>query len=96
RCITTSGIYQRYYEVEGVTYHHIINKNSLMPDHNYISVTLITDDCAYGDGLATAVFNMSYDEGMAFVDSHEGIYAMWVDLNQIKTYSEGFEEFIKK
>ncbi len=93
--ITTSGIYQRYYEVDGVMYHHIINKDSLMPEHNYQSVTLITDDCGYGDGLATAIFNMSLDEGMAFVNSHDDIYGMWVTLDGEKIYSEGYEDFIK-
>ena len=95
RSITTSGIYQRYYEVDGVMYHHIINKDSLMPEHNYMSVTLITDECGYGDGLSTAVFNMELKDGLAFVESHENIYGMWVLLDGSVVYSDGFKDFIK-
>lgn len=94
--ITTSGNYQRYYYVDGVRYHHIINKDSLMPENNFTSVTLITDDCGSGDGLATAVYNMSLEEGMKFVNSADGVYAMWVTIDGSKVYSDGFEKFIER
>ncbi len=93
--ITTSGIYQRYYMYDGRQYHHIINKDTLMPELNYMSVTLITDDCGLGDGLATAVFNMPLEEGKTFVDSCEGVYGMWVGLDGEKVYTKGFEDFFK-
>ena len=93
--ITTSGIYQRYYEIDGRKYHHIINKDTLMPEINYMSVTLITDDCGQGDGLATAVFNMDLETGMKFVESQENMYGMWVDLEGNKIYSNGYKDFIK-
>ena len=94
--ITTSGIYQRYYSVNGKMYHHIINKDTLMPEQNFMSVTLITDDCGYGDGLATAIFNMSLEEGLAFVDSRSDVYGMWVGIDGSKVFSKGFEDFIRK
>ena len=93
--ITTSGIYQRYYEVDGRTYHHIINKDTLMPENNYISVTLITDDCGYGDGLATAVFNMSPEDGLEFVNGQSGVYGMWVFTDGSKVCSDGFKDFLR-
>ena len=94
--ITTSGIYQRYYECGGKIYHHIINKDTLMPENNFLSVTIITGDSGIGDGMSTAVFNMSLEDGLKFVNSKEGLYAMWVSPEGEKTYSEGFEDFIKK
>ena len=95
KSITTSGVYQRYYDVGGVRYHHIINKDTLMPEMNYMSVTLITDDCGYGDGLATAIFNMDIESGLDFVNSHDGVFAMWINNDKSKIYSDGFEDFIK-
>ena len=94
--ISTSGIYQRYYDVDGSRYHHIINKDTLMPENNYISVTVITDNCGEGDGLGTGVFNMSLEEGLSFVNGHPDLFAMWVMLDGEKVYSDGFKDFIKK
>lgn len=61
--LVTSGVYERYYVVDGVEYHHIINKNTLMPERNYLSVTVHTGSSTVADALSTALFNMSIEEG---------------------------------
>ena len=89
--IVTSGSYQRYYIVNGKSYHHIIDKETLMPaDRGYLSVSVICNDSGMGDGLSTALFCMDLDEALAFVNSLDGVEAMFVTEDEVKHYSNGF------
>lgn len=76
--LVTSGDYQRYFIVDGKRYHHLISPDTLYPADFMRSVTIITRDSAYADLLSTAVFLMPYGEGRAFVESLEGVDALWV------------------
>ena len=97
QAIVTSGSYQRYYYVDGKTYHHIIDPDTLMPaEKGFLSVSVICKDSGMGDGLSTALFCMSLEEGMAFVNSLDGVEAMWVTEDEVKYYSEGFDIFVVK
>ena len=69
----TSGNYERYYTVNGKRYHHIINKDTLMPADFYSSVSIITSSSALADALSTAIFNMTPEEAKAFVESKKGL-----------------------
>ena len=88
--IVTSGSYQRYYVVAGKEYHHIIDKDTLMPAEGLLSVSIICSNSGLGDGLSTALFCMSIEDGMALIESLPDVEAMWVDENEIKYYSDGF------
>ncbi len=89
-CLVTSGTYQRYYEVDGVRYHHIINPDTLMPWNTYDSVSILCDDSGCADAFSTAVFNMEPEEGMAFVEAQEGVEALWVFPDGGEQMSSGF------
>lgn len=91
--IVTSGVYQRYYEVEGKRYHHIIDPETLMPEDRYLSLTIKTKDSGLADALSTGVFNMSFDEGKAFVESMEGVEALWVFPDESMERSSGWESY---
>lgn len=88
--VATSGSYQRYYECEGKRYHHIIDKDSLFPENEFLSVTVVAESATLADALSTAIFNMTYDEGERFVASHDGVEALWVLANGEVRQSEGF------
>ena len=79
--LVTSGVYERYYTVDGVQYHHIINKDTLMPERNYLSVTVHTESSTVADALSTALFNMSIDEGREVISSlsYTEIIYVWAD-----------------
>ena len=67
--VVTSGDYQRYYIVNNVLYHHVIDGDTLMPAEGFSSVSIITENSALADGLSTALFCMSYEEGISVVDA---------------------------
>lgn len=90
----TSGDYQRFFTVDGVMYHHIIDPETLMPGVLWSSVTVICDDSGLADALSTALFLVSREEGQILLDSC-GAAAMWVDGEGNCYYSPGFEENIR-
>lgn len=89
--VATSGSYQRYYEFNGVRYHHIIDSDTLYPKNEFLSVTVRADSAALADALSTALFNMSFDEGEALVDSLDGVEAFWVMADGETRRSDGFD-----
>ncbi len=91
--VVTSGAYQRYYIVDGKTYHHVIDPDTLMPGENFLSVSIICQDSGLGDALSTALFSMSYEEGKALIESLEDAEAMWTTHEGEIRYSSGFEAY---
>ena len=84
KTVVTSGTYERYFEKDGVKYHHILDVNTGYPvDTDVLSVTIIADrgksaDC---DGLSTTCLALGMKKGMELVKSLEGFEAVFVDTN---------------
>lgn len=93
--LVTSGSYQRYYIVDGVRYHHIIDPETLMPAEGFVSVSVVCKSSADGDALSTALFCMSLEEGKALVESLSGVEAMWVLPDGTREESAGFAKYKK-
>ncbi|MDK2808023.1 MAG: FAD:protein transferase [Clostridiales bacterium] len=94
--LVTSGVYERYYTVEGKKYHHIINTHTLMPQNNYLSVSIISKDSGLADGLSTAIFDLSLVEGQKLIESMPDTEALWVLSDGEMAYSDGFMALVKK
>ena len=93
--LVTSGIYERYYTVDGEIYHHIIDPETLMPAKYFVSVTIACQDSGFADALSTAVFNMPFEEGLKLIESLDGVEAMWIPYDGPYKYSSGFQALIK-
>ncbi len=94
--LVSSGIYERYYTVNGKNYHHIIDQKTLMPSTYFKQVTILCKDSGKADALSTAVFNMPFDQGLKFIESQPDTDAMWVFPDGSIHYSKNFQNYIKK
>ncbi len=87
-CVT-SGVYERYFTVDGRQYHHIIDKDTLYPADYFASLTVITPDSALADCLSTALFCMSYEEGLALAQELGDVEVVWIFDNSEIKYTPG-------
>ena len=72
--ISTSGGYQRYFESDGVTYHHIIDSKTGKPSKSDISsVTVIDSDGYLCDALSTAFYVMGIDKTVEYLNTHKNV-----------------------
>lgn len=94
--LVTSGSYQRYYTVNGVRYHHIVNPGTLMPWNEYASVSIICGDSGMADALSTAVFNMEQSQGQKLIEGLEGVEALWIYPDGTEIYSSGFRDYLEE
>lgn len=94
-CVT-SGSYERFYSVNGKQYHHIIDKDTLMPAEFFPSLVIVCKDSGLADGLSTALFCMSYEEGRAIVEKLDGVEALWIMFDGEIRYTDGLKDKIKE
>lgn len=94
-CVSSSGDYEKYYEIDGVRYCHIIDPqtgypiNSQKSDEAYIMcVTLIGENASELDGLSTAVMTMSLKEAKSFLKKNciDGVIA-YCQNGEYKVYT---------
>lgn len=96
KSVVTSGDYERYFIYEGKKYHHIIDTETGYPvDNELTGVSIITENSIDGDALSTTVFAMGLDKGMEFVNSLEGIEAIFITKDKSIYLTSGLkDEFI--
>lgn len=87
--IVTSGDYQRSFWLNGIRYHHIIDRDTLFPAQKWRAVTVICRDSALADALSTALFLSDLEEGVSLLSS-AGADALWVGPDGFEYATEGF------
>ncbi len=88
--VVTSGTYQRYFEVDGKRYHHILDLNTGYPVQNDLeAVTIIGPASLQCDALSTTVFLMGLDDGMDYVENLENVEAIFITTDGTIYHTSG-------
>lgn len=96
KTLVTSGVYERRIEVDGKTYHHILDTETGWPvDTDLDAVTLVADK-GYSsdiDALSTICLILGADEGVSLIEKQDGIEGVFVlsDGSIRTTEGAGFE-----
>ncbi len=92
-CVS-SGVYERYFTVNGTRYHHIVDPDTLYPALYYDALTVLTRDSGLADALSTALFCMPFEESLALAEELEGVEVLWIFPDgEIRTTS-GMDKYI--
>lgn len=93
--VVTSGVYERAFTRDGVTYHHLLSSVTGRPIANgLLSVTIVADRSVDADALSTAVFALGLEEGMALLDSLDGVCGMLLTEDLTQHCSQGFADLL--
>jgi thiamine biosynthesis lipoprotein len=93
--ISTAGDYERYFERDGVRYHHILDPETLQPSRACQSVTVIAAEGTMADGLDTGVFVLGPERGMALIERLPGVEAVIVDTDGRMLVSSGLRNRLR-
>lgn len=90
--VVSSGIYERYFKMDGKIYHHILDPATGYPVENDLwSVTILSEASTDGDGLSTACFALGLEEGMKLVEETPDTEAIFITSDEEPHYTSGLE-----
>lgn len=69
--VVTSGDYERFFEQDGVRYHHLFDPRTGLPARGCQSVTVVAGEAMLADALATAAFVLGPVRGMALLQQQQ-------------------------
>ena len=88
--VVSSGIYERFFDHDGVRYHHILDTQNGYPvDNGLASVTVISRNSVDGDALSTSLFALGMQEGMKLAESLKNIEAVFISKDKSIQLTEG-------
>ena len=92
QCVSTSGDYERFFEKDGKTYHHIIDPATGYPVENDLrSVTVICDSGLKSDALSTACFVMGYKSSLGLLNRYDA-EAVYVFKDKTVAVTDGLKD----
>ncbi len=87
--ISTSGDYERYFDEEGIRYHHILAPSTGTPASGVHSATVFGPDAVMTDALSTSVFVMGVDQGLKLIGCLPDYESIVIDADGRIFYSSG-------
>ncbi len=97
QAVITSGVYERFYEEDGIRYHHILDPDTGHPLNNEIlGITIITPSATDGDALSTVIYSLGLEKGMEMVESLDDVEAIFIMRDNTIYVSTGAEKSFDK
>ena len=93
--ISTAGDYERFFEKDGIRYHHILDPHTLQPARGCQSVSVIAKEGIWADGLDTGIFVLGAERGMELVEQLEDVEAIIVDRDGRVLISSGLRNRVR-
>ena len=90
--VSTSGDYERFFEVDGVRHHHIIDPATGRSPHALHSVTILAADGLTAEAMSKTLFVLGLERGMDLIESQAGVDAIVVDAQGRLHYSTGLQD----
>ncbi|QSX08964.1 FAD:protein FMN transferase [Alkalibacter rhizosphaerae] len=91
--LVSSGDYERYFEQDGIRYHHILDPDTGYPSDTEIrQVSIVSPLSVDGDALSTTLFLLGLDQGLALIESMEGVDAVFVTHDHKVVVTEGLKD----
>lgn len=90
--VSTSGDYERYFERDGVRYHHILDPETGRSATGAWSVTILGPEATLTDGLSTSVFVLGPEAGLNLINQLPGIDAIIIDPQGQLLFSDDLSE----
>ncbi len=87
--ISTSGDYERFFDEDGVRYHHIISPATGEPAAGVHSATVFGPDAVFTDALSTSVFVMGVERGLTLIGTLPDYESIVIDAAGKVYYSDG-------
>ena len=82
KSVVTSGLYERFFEKDGVFYHHILSTSDGMPVKTDIGgATIVSTRSLDGDGYSTTLFALGVERALAFCEQRPELEALIVDAD---------------
>jgi len=93
--VATSGDYERYFEQDGIRYHHILNPATGLSARGSMSVTVLAPRTYLADALATGVFILGPEKGLALIEGLNNCEAMVIDEHGNTLLTKGLKPLIQ-
>ena len=93
-CVVTSGNYERYFEENGVRYHHILDASTGYPaDKGIISSSIIGASSIECDALSTACYCLGVEDALALINTIDGVECVLIDNEGNYYTSSGIDNY---
>jgi len=97
KAVVTSGDYERFFELDGKRFHHILDPKTGYPAEGTVSVTVVAPTALFADAYSTALFLMEPDKAIELIDRTNMLEAVifYLEDSEIKKLeSEGMKYYV--